>query len=201
LLVIYSAPGAFLVQLSCFRNFSVFGEQIANCIRIYIHSHLTQKIMAYAFIFPIRVAQAFLALLILILDAYVVHNWSWAAWSPSEANFILFCAVWTLLAVAYLVFAPMHAPVAAHKFGILAAEVLTTIFWFAGWIALAVLLGDIPGCGHWNTCRVAAAADVFSAIEWLLFMATMFMSAIHVWRTRDDRSGKHDPHMHAHPAV
>jgi len=157
--------------------------------------------MAYAFALPLRIVQGFLALLILALDAYVVHNWAWSRWSPSEANFILFCAVWTLLAVAYLIFAPMFAPDAAHKFGILAVEVLTTIFWFAGWIAYAALLGDdVAYCDRWNTCRVAIAADVFSAIEWLLFSATMIMASLHVWRTRNQRTGKHDPNM-VHPAV
>jgi len=156
--------------------------------------------MAYAFALPLRIIQGFLAALILILDAVVVHNWSWVTWSPSEANFVLFCAVWTLLVVAYLAFAPMFAPTAAHKFGILAAEVLTTIFWFAGWIALASLLGDIRTCDHWHTCRIAIAADVFSAFEWLLFSVTTVMAALHVWRTRGERTGKHDPAM-VHPAV
>jgi len=152
--------------------------------------------MAYAFALPLRMVQAFFAVIILGLDAYVVHNWSWARWSPSEANFILFCAVWTLLAVAYLVFSPMFVPDAAHKFGVLGVEILTTIFWFAGWIAFAALLGDdVYNCDRWNTCRVAIAADVFSAFEWLLFSATMIMAALHVWRTRREHSGKHDPNM------
>jgi len=152
--------------------------------------------MAFIFTFPLRIAQGVLALLILILTAYVVHNWTWphGDWSPSEANFLLFCSVWTLLALAYLIIAPARFAYAAHKFGILAVEALTAIFWFAGWIALASLLGDM-GAGTWRVKRVAEAAVVFAAIEWLLFTATMIMATLHVWRTRHERSGKHDPAM------
>jgi hypothetical protein len=52
----------------------------------------------------------------------------------------------------------------------LAAELLTVLFWFAGFIALAVLLTN-TGCsaksGHyWGPCRAAIAGDVFAAFEW-----------------------------------
>lgn len=40
------------------------------------------------------------------------------------------------------------------------------IFWFAGFIALAVLLTDV-GCGtRWGVCRAAEAADVFGGLLW-----------------------------------
>ena len=124
--------------------------------------------MASAFALPIRIAQGFLALLILILMAYVVNNWANGWWSPDSANFLLFCAVWTLLAVAYLVLSSIrfHDHPVGHKFGVLAVEVVTTIFWFAGWIAFACLLGDLPGSRWWTVKRVGEAAVVFAAIEW-----------------------------------
>jgi len=96
----------------------------------------------------------------------------------------------------------MHFPEAAHKFAILGVEALTAIFWFAGWVAFATLLGSIGG-RRWTVKQVGDAADVFAAIEWLLFSATAIMASIHVWRTRNDRSGKHDPAMEVQrdPAV
>jgi hypothetical protein len=124
--------------------------------------------MAYAFALPIRIAQGFLALLVLALTAYVVSNWANGWWSPDSANFLLFCAVWTLLAVAYLVVTSLrfqNHPV-GHKFGILAVEVVTAIFWFAGWVAFASLLGDLPHTQWWTVKRVGEAAVVFAAIEW-----------------------------------
>jgi hypothetical protein len=108
-----------------------------------------------------------LAIIILGLMAYVVDSWNgpYGTWSPTEANYLLFCAVWTILALIYLIVAPARFPTAAHKYGILAAEALTMIFWFAGFIALAVLLTDI-GCRRWAVCRAAEAATVFGAFEW-----------------------------------
>lgn len=150
--------------------------------------------MAIALNFILRGAQGFLALLVLCLMAYVVHSWSYYGWSPSRANFLLFTSVWTLLAVVYLFFAPIHAPRTAHKFAILAVEAVTNIFWFAGWVAMAVLLGD-SGCGRVaDQCRVAEAATVFAAIEWLLFCATTIMAALHVVRSRNgDNYVRKDP--------
>jgi len=149
-----------------------------------------------ALILPIRIVQTVFAIIVLGVLAYAANDWAWY-WSPSQINFLIFASVWTLLAVAYLVIAPVRFQTAAHKFGILAAESITMIFWFAGFIALAVLLTD-AGCSahsgrYWGPCRAAIAGDVFAAFEWLLFATTTIMSALHCWRTRNDRSGKHDP--------
>jgi hypothetical protein len=96
----------------------------------------------------------------------VVSAWSDGYWSPSQANFLLFCSVWTILALAYLVIVPGRFADLSHKYGIFAVELVTMIFWFAGWVALAVFLGD-AGCSIWSdVCRAAEAATVFAAIEW-----------------------------------
>ncbi|TVY85597.1 hypothetical protein LAWI1_G008674, partial [Lachnellula willkommii] len=161
----------------------------------------------------------------------VVNSWSfhsyyyqYYSYSPSQANFLLFCSIWTILILAYLVLAPVRFPRAAHKYGILAAEAVTMIFWFAGFIALAVLLGDL-GCGsHWGVCRAAEAAVVFGAFEWwvfcflsplfpsfvwlrcrwrwgLLFTGTTILAALHVWRSRKTGDTAHDPAVEVQPAV
>ena len=169
--------------------------------------------MAFIFTLPLRVTQASLGFIVLVLSAYVSNHWTWGgAWSPAPVNFLIFCAVWTLLALAYLVVAPWRFPDAAHKLGILAVEVVTTIFWFAGWVSLASLLGDI-GLGRWAVGHAATAACVFAAFEWcvslplgdltltaqrLCFCASTIMASLHCWRTRRDGSGKHDPAMEVH---
>lgn len=81
---------------------------------------------------------------------------------------MLFCSIWTLLAVAYLVLVPTRFPKFAHKFAIAAVEFITMIFWFAAFIAVAVRWnnswwyggreGTFYGCG--------VAAIVFSAFLW-----------------------------------
>lgn len=92
--------------------------------------------------------------------------WSghWYDWSPSQVNFLVFTSVWTLLALAYLVIAPWKFPTAAHKYAVLAVEALTMLFWFAGFIALAVFLTDRPCYG--TVCNDAKALTVFAAFEW-----------------------------------
>jgi len=157
--------------------------------------------MAFNYTLPLRVAQGVLTIIILGLMSYVVNDWvGYYVGSPAEANFLLFCSVWTIVALAYLTIAPVRFETAAHKFGILAAEFLTMIFWFAGFIALAVLLTGVR-CRRWGPCQAAKAATVFAAFEWLLFAATTVMASLHVWRTRKDHSGKHDPNMEVHPTV
>jgi len=156
--------------------------------------------MAFNYTLPLRAAQGLLCIIILGLMAYVVSDWSIWRGSPAENNFLLFCSVWTILALAYLTIAPVKFATAAHKYGILAAEFLTMVFWFAGFIAVAVLLTD-TGCRRWGPCRAATAATVFAAFEWLLFAATFIMAALHVWRTRNGHNSKHDPNMEVHASA
>jgi hypothetical protein len=81
---------------------------------------------------------------------------------------MLFTSIWTLLAVAYLTLAPTRFPRAAHKFAIAAVEFLTMLFWFAAFIAVAVLWRDIywGWAGHGTVHNVGIAAIVFGAFLW-----------------------------------
>lgn len=98
-----------------------------------------------------------------------VANWwhtNWYASSLSQVNFLVFTSVWTLLALVYLVVVPWRFSdtVAHHKFAILAAEAVTMLFWFAGFIALAVFLTDRVCYGI--VCGAVIAGNVFAAFEW-----------------------------------
>ncbi|EOD49496.1 hypothetical protein GTA08_BOTSDO00131 [Neofusicoccum parvum] len=151
--------------------------------------------MAFNFTLPMRIAQAVFTIVVLGLTAYVCDWWTshWHANSPAEINFLIFTSVWTILALVYLVVAPARFPVAAHKFGILAAEALTMLFWFAGFIALAVWLDDRVCFG--SVCASAKAATVFAAFEWLIFAGTTILATLHVWRTRNSNDSKPAPEM------
>lgn len=151
--------------------------------------------MAFNFTLPLRLAQAVLSVLVLGLTAYVV-----SIWNPSEVNFLLFTSIWTFLALAYLIITPGRFPEAAHKYGILAAEIITMIFWFAGFIATAVLLTD-TGCRRGSVCRSLQAATVFGAFEWALFTATTIMAGLHAWRARNSYDDRADPQMQVNPSV
>lgn len=119
-------------------------------------------------VLSLRIAQAVFSIIILGLSAYVADWWSgyWHASSPGEVNFLVFCAVWTLLALLYLIVVPWRFSDTAlhHAFAILAVEAVTVIFWFAGFIALATFLSDRVCFG--SVCSAAKAADVFAAFTW-----------------------------------
>ena len=88
----------------------------------------------------------------------------WSA-SPSQINFLLFVALFTLLSLLYLALAPRFAPRASHPFAILALDAILWVFWFAGWVALAVFHNRLNLCWG-NVCRVMVAAIVIGALEW-----------------------------------
>ncbi len=85
--------------------------------------------------------------------------------SPSQINFLLFASIWTLLANLYLELTPRLAPSLAHKFAVAAVDGLTALFWFAGFIALAAMVGG-PDCGGARFCEVLEAAIAFGAFLW-----------------------------------
>ena len=82
--------------------------------------------------------------------------------SPSAVNFLVFCSVWTLLALIYLIVTPWRFERAAHPFIILGVDALTMLFWFAGFVAAAAFLGDRYSC-YGRVCDSLKAATVFAA--------------------------------------
>ncbi|KAF2861251.1 hypothetical protein K470DRAFT_257169 [Piedraia hortae CBS 480.64] len=145
-------------------------------------------------VLALRLAQALLALITLGLSGYVIHWWThyWHIGSPSSANFLLFTSLWTLLAILALILIPwrLSATKLNHKFAILGIETVTMIFWFAGFVALAVFLSDRVCYGP--VCGAAKALAVFGGFEWVIFAATTAMAVMHALRTREPK-GSHGP--------
>ena len=80
---------------------------------------------------------------------------------------MVFVSVWTLLVLPYLALAPTFFERFANKFAILALDALTMLFWFSGFIALAVYRDDfVGGCHGFRVCKTVTAAIVFGAFEW-----------------------------------
>lgn len=101
----------------------------------------------------------------------VVVSLLWA--SGSTVNFMLFNGVWTpFVAVPFLVLAPTYFPNLAHRLILVGVELITMIFWFAGFIALAVALPAASYC-HGSACSCLQAATVFGAFEWYVYAAAM----------------------------
>jgi hypothetical protein len=83
-------------------------------------------------------------------------------YSFGQVNFIIFNSVITLLAVVYLVVAPRRFPQYTHKIALVAIDAVLTLFWFSGFIALAVITPIFFG----SVLGAAGAASAFGAFEW-----------------------------------
>ncbi|KAL1979496.1 hypothetical protein VTN96DRAFT_5693 [Rasamsonia emersonii] len=121
----------------------------------------------------VRLAQAVFGIIVLGLTAYVI-NWENERWwgSADSVNFMLFNSIWTLLIVLpYLCLVPNFFIQLSNVRAILALEIITMIFWFSGFIALAAALPPASGCGY-SACQSAQAASAFGAFEWVLFSIT-----------------------------
>ncbi|KAI9834508.1 MAG: hypothetical protein M1826_002662 [Phylliscum demangeonii] len=143
--------------------------------------------MALDFFLPLRALKLLLALIILGLTGYAAHfydNINYFSTSPSQVNFLIFLSIWTILVIIFLTVIPRFAPSLAHGFILLAVEALTMLFWFAGFIALAVLVSRVSRYGIWNhrLRNTLRAAVVFAAFEWLLWTATTVWTALRVLR-------------------
>lgn len=120
------------------------------------------------------IAAAALSLVELGLTAYIVSVYNGTYYSglyynvnasPDRVNFMLFNAVWSLLALAYLGLAPPYLPRIFHRQAALALEAVTMIFWFSGAVALAVWVG-IPYCYGNDFCQSLQAAVAFGFLIW-----------------------------------
>lgn len=140
--------------------------------------------MTFPWIYPVRAVQALFAVIVIGLTGYglfrtksfensqkktnksPVVSTFYNGWSYSDTvNFLLFLGCWTaFVAVPYLAISPIWFPRLAHHYVIPAVEVITMIFWFAGFIAMGAMLPR-PRC-HGSACSSLQAATVFGAFEW-----------------------------------
>ncbi|ROT36553.1 hypothetical protein SODALDRAFT_325873 [Sodiomyces alkalinus F11] len=104
--------------------------------------------------------------------------------SHHTVNFMVFNSVWSLLVIAYLGLTPIFFAQLFHQFASLALLGVTTIFWFAGSIAYASLVGPAR-CGGFNLCRVAQAGAAFGFFVWLAFTALLVLDIIDFVRSRN----------------
>ncbi|KAH0595116.1 hypothetical protein MHUMG1_06865 [Metarhizium humberi] len=116
------------------------------------------------------------------LLAYVVNSTSGSAYygwgyshyysSPSQVNFMLFNTIWTILVLIYLGVFPRFLSSLYHSIIALALLGISTLFWFAGSIALAAFLGAGTCSGNnafCSTYRSAQAATAFGFFIWAMF--------------------------------
>lgn len=147
-------------------------------------------------IIALRAVQALFAIIVLGLTGHVASYGD----TPSSDSFLVFTSVWTLLILVYLALAPRFFSALAHPIAMVGLDALTMLFWFAGFIALAVFhhqAEDVYFGGIIQACSIAGglcgeieAAVVFGALEWALFVATTALLALEFMRGRGGRSSK-----------
>ncbi|KAH8176771.1 membrane-associating domain-containing protein [Sarocladium implicatum] len=130
----------------------------------------------------IAIVHAVLALFLIIelgLTGYVVDRTDNAWWSdtPSSFAFMLFCTIWSILVLLYLALTPRFFPRAYNTMVALGLLVVTTIFWFAGSIAMAAFIGT-PDCHGNNFCQSAQAAVAFGFFIWAIFTGLTVMEGL-----------------------
>lgn len=79
---------------------------------------------------------------------------------------MIFNSVWSILVLIYVGFTPLYYAHLFHKLVSLALLAITTIFWFAGSIALAVYVGGPWSCGGNSVCGSLEAAIAFGFFLW-----------------------------------
>ncbi|KAI0126315.1 marvel domain-containing protein [Xylariales sp. AK1849] len=153
--------------------------------------------MAFTWLSIIHAVAAVFSIIELGLTAYVASAYrGWWSSAPSQVNFMIFNSVWSLLVLAYVGITPIYMTGIFHKLAALVLNTLTTIFWFAGSIALAVAVGGPWSCGSNHYCGSIEAAIAFGFFLWALFMVLTIVDALESLRSR----GHNAPATGAKPA-
>lgn len=129
----------------------------------------------------LRIAQVANTILILGLSANTIHGtrsitrgfYSYSYYNDTDA-FTVFLTVWTLLLLTYQFLAPLFLSAIAKPIISLSLELVTVIFWFCDWIALAALWAPFR-CHNVSFCSTGKASAAFAAINWALFLATFVL--------------------------
>lgn len=119
---------------------------------------------------------------------------------------MLFNSIWTLFpALPYLALGPRFLPLSANnKIIHLAIDALTALFWFAGFIALAVWYNDRDYCLG-TVCGTIVASCVFGAFEWYVFLSPFPFIKRRIGNDLDTQAPLHShnyplsPRLLAHP--
>lgn len=108
-------------------------------------------------------------------------------WGTNAWDFLLFCAIWTVLTVVLSFVALRRFADRSWIAYVLAIlEAVAILSWFAGWLSCAVLVSSNDVCGtseNKSSCRAVKAAIFFGVLEWMLFIGTGMWSAKLAWKS------------------
>ncbi|MCJ1340435.1 hypothetical protein MMC09_005731 [Bachmanniomyces sp. S44760] len=139
----------------------------------------------------LRGLQFFFTLLILAIDGNIIAKASGG--NPSIINYVIFTAVFAMLALVYLIATTFNEGFAIFPWAPLLADALCTLFFLIGGIALAAYLG-VHSCGNQDyiksnlvtsgavdqskRCHEAQAVCAFLWFGFAAFAASMVFSGL-----------------------
>ncbi|KAK3315273.1 membrane-associating domain-containing protein [Apodospora peruviana] len=134
--------------------------------------------MGFNWILPFRAVQLVFSLVVLGLSAYVAnwYNMDTLTASPGQINFLIFASLWSLISIAVVEGLPRFFPKASNPYVALGIEFSNMVFWFAGFVSLAVFMSRLLFC-HGTVCGAAKADAAFAAFMWLNWSATQLLLA------------------------
>lgn len=171
--------------------------------------------------FALRVASILLALVELGVTVYVVYysddyfyedpygDWGVNHNTPSQIGFLLFASIWSLLALVYTTLASVYfirggesssrvSSNARYRNAITIVDAVTAVFWLAGWIAMAKLIGGPSTCTSF--CAAVQASVAFAAFLWAAFSASAVIGMWQLWKKWQGVGNKADRAEEGHRA-
>ncbi|KAL7933384.1 hypothetical protein V8C35DRAFT_280724 [Trichoderma chlorosporum] len=140
--------------------------------------------MSQTLILCFRAFQGLMAAASIALASYVV-NWHLRGArlaTPASINFLLFSPIFTIFSILYLELTPRLALKATRPAVSLSVEVINCIFYFAGFIAVAVCLGDLAFCDG-PVCMAGRGTAVLAAAQFGLWMGSAVIAAKAMFRS------------------
>ena len=118
---------------------------------------------------------------------------------------MIFNSVWSLIVLVYVGITPLWVENVFHKLVALGLLGITTLFWFAGSIALAARVGGLQ-CNGVTWCGTAQAAAAFGFFLWIAFTFLLVvdaLAALHHHKHGATVDGQHNlaHNKHTEPAV
>lgn len=111
---------------------------------------------------------------------------------------MLFNSIWSILVLLYVAVIPPVVPKLFLQIVSLGLLLVTSLFWFAGSIAMAVRLGH-GDCHGYGPCETLKAGVAFGFFLWAGFTALAVLEGLSYWRSRGN--GAHADTRSKGPAV
>ncbi|KAM7200533.1 Membrane-associating domain containing protein [Naviculisporaceae sp. PSN 640] len=136
------------------------------------------------FVLTLRAIQVAMSFIVLGLSAYVAswYNNDMATASPGQINFLIFASLYSIVSIVLIEVVPRFMPRASHPYVSLGLEFTNVVFWFAGFVSLAVFLSRLLFC-RGSVCAAARADTAFGAFLWILWTVTQVFLALDVFRS------------------